>query len=371
MQIGQNIKRLRKERNLTQEELAERLNISPQAVSKWENGITSPDISQLLSLVSVFGVSADALLGLDNRDEDAEVERIIREASDKDSRTVINTDEEAVASQREYHETLHNALTQYPNNIKLLNACLEIGTSRVLTGEGGEPSLVAECERMARLIFEYAKNAAMITETHSALTWMYLGLKDFVKAREHANALPIMPQTSGKMLANIHFDAGEYEKQMVQCERNIRFAYGSLLDELTMLAASYRKQEKYEDAIEVSKSLIGVSEALFGEERDPFLFGSTASRPLAVSYLRLGDVETTIDYLEKMVDETVTHLCKFGTVIKSNRAIGRDLDVDLSDKTHGNLRALVENYLGGVRDEAALRDHPRFVALLERVATLS
>ena len=44
--MGQIIKRLRKERNLTQEELAEQLNISAQAISKWENGTSMPDISQ-------------------------------------------------------------------------------------------------------------------------------------------------------------------------------------------------------------------------------------------------------------------------------------------------------------------------------------
>ncbi len=38
--MGQIIKRLRKERNFTQEELAEQLNVSPQAVSKWENGVS-------------------------------------------------------------------------------------------------------------------------------------------------------------------------------------------------------------------------------------------------------------------------------------------------------------------------------------------
>ena len=61
--IGANIVRYRKERNLTQEELAKQLNISYQAVSKWENGQTTPDISLLPLLSSILNVSIDRLMG--------------------------------------------------------------------------------------------------------------------------------------------------------------------------------------------------------------------------------------------------------------------------------------------------------------------
>ena len=61
--MGQIIRRLRKERNLTQEELAEQLNVTFQAVSRWENGTGMPDISQIVPLSKVFGVSTDVLFG--------------------------------------------------------------------------------------------------------------------------------------------------------------------------------------------------------------------------------------------------------------------------------------------------------------------
>ena len=63
--IGLKIKELRKKKDMTQEKLAECLNVSFQAVSKWETGITYPDISQLPLLADIFGVSADVLLGID------------------------------------------------------------------------------------------------------------------------------------------------------------------------------------------------------------------------------------------------------------------------------------------------------------------
>ena len=62
MTIGKRIALLRREKNLTQEELAQHIGVSPQAVSKWENDQTCPDISALPKLARLLGVSVDELL---------------------------------------------------------------------------------------------------------------------------------------------------------------------------------------------------------------------------------------------------------------------------------------------------------------------
>ena len=62
MTIGKRIGLLRKEKGLTQEELAQHMGISPQAVSKWENDQTCPDISALPKLARLFDVTVDELL---------------------------------------------------------------------------------------------------------------------------------------------------------------------------------------------------------------------------------------------------------------------------------------------------------------------
>ena len=62
MTIGKRISALRREKNLKQDDLAQMLEVSPQAVSKWENDQTCPDISLLPKLAKILGVSVDELL---------------------------------------------------------------------------------------------------------------------------------------------------------------------------------------------------------------------------------------------------------------------------------------------------------------------
>ena len=60
--VGENIKNIRKKNNITQEELAEKLNVTRQAVSSWENGKTEPDIETLTNIAQIFDISIDELV---------------------------------------------------------------------------------------------------------------------------------------------------------------------------------------------------------------------------------------------------------------------------------------------------------------------
>ncbi len=61
LMIGRNIKRLREEQRITQQQLADALNITYQAVSKWECGMTLPDVTSLPMIAEYFCVSIDCL----------------------------------------------------------------------------------------------------------------------------------------------------------------------------------------------------------------------------------------------------------------------------------------------------------------------
>lgn len=77
--LGRNIKTYRKNKGFTQEELAELLNITPQAISKWESESGLPDVSMIIPLAQVLGVSTDALLGYDSISENEEVISRVKE----------------------------------------------------------------------------------------------------------------------------------------------------------------------------------------------------------------------------------------------------------------------------------------------------
>ena len=63
IELGNRLAELRKKHGLSQEELADQLGVSRQAVSKWERGEASPDTDNLIELARIYGISLDELLG--------------------------------------------------------------------------------------------------------------------------------------------------------------------------------------------------------------------------------------------------------------------------------------------------------------------
>ncbi|WP_353654982.1 helix-turn-helix transcriptional regulator [Clostridium sp. CCUG 7971] len=72
LNLSENLKKLRKEKNLSQEQLAKMLNVSRQAVSKWESGKTYPDIDNLILLRDIFNITLDDLIINESKIKDEE-----------------------------------------------------------------------------------------------------------------------------------------------------------------------------------------------------------------------------------------------------------------------------------------------------------
>ena len=137
--IGQRIKILRKKNELTQEKLADLLGVTYKSVSKWECGLTSPDLALIVPLAKVLGTTTDDLLGANERDTRLdELEMLYEEAY----KTNFPEDTLAVAQ---------TAVKEYPSDMKWLNRlawdswCLAISTM-----ENGE-AFEAERERIIKM----------------------------------------------------------------------------------------------------------------------------------------------------------------------------------------------------------------------------
>lgn len=82
-QIGENISRFRKEQNMTQEEFALRLGVTPQAVSKWERGYSLPDVTLVADICRLLKIRTDTLLGMESipicENENTAAEREIKQ----------------------------------------------------------------------------------------------------------------------------------------------------------------------------------------------------------------------------------------------------------------------------------------------------
>jgi len=113
MKLGENIRDLRSAAGKTQEQLASAMGVSYQAVSKWENGSTLPDITLLPRLAVYFGVTTDRLLSFDRGEMDADVRRAADEAF------AFRETEPAKA-----RSILENMLEKYPDEPVLLNNLL-------------------------------------------------------------------------------------------------------------------------------------------------------------------------------------------------------------------------------------------------------
>ena len=82
--LSEKIINLRKSRGWSQEELAEKLDVSRQSVSKWESGVSNPELDKIVAMSTLFGVSTDYLLKDSATEEKEPIREFIREEEDEE-----------------------------------------------------------------------------------------------------------------------------------------------------------------------------------------------------------------------------------------------------------------------------------------------
>ena len=263
--LGKNIKAFRKNKGFTQEELADLLNITPQAVSKWESESGLPDVSMLIPLAQVLGVTTDALLGYDNISENEEITSRI-----KDNVARLSNNKDRAQRALEVCEYLSTETNLNPGNFEIIKdyvqqtANLSMYEDPVLEGYFQDQpdriqKIYKDCIRKGAYLISHCSDRDLVDKTHYALAWIYIHLKDFDKAKAHINVLPSL--STGSIRENIDmelvfFEAGYdkakgFDNMKVKIKENSRLLFLLTAAMINTISQNYGWYGDREEAYEV------------------------------------------------------------------------------------------------------------------------
>lgn len=310
--MGQIIRRLRKERNLTQEELAEQLNITYQAVSRWENGTGMPDISQIVPLSNVFGVTTDVLFGKDGMAGEEMITSFIHDTEKK----ICNLPEgiSSFARQKECCEDVQKMLEVYPNNYELLAYSLghicglldEYKDSDEMKDKDEEiQKWENEYIRQANVILNHCTDSRYLNSANMWLAILYQDTGNYVKMLEHAEKITVFdPYKEGGHWKALAYDLlGRKEECRRQKAENIYKALDYLQYQLFSIGKSWREEGKFEEAYACHRLYPDIYAIMVGEREDemPFCLPHHDYEHCAIVCMSLNRHDEAMDWLEKMV----------------------------------------------------------------------
>lgn len=367
--MGQIIRELRKERRLTQEELAEQLGVTFQAISKWENGLGMPDISQIVPIANAFGVSTDTLFGMVGSTSKEEVSIVL-----KNAQAEISFPLTAEKLFKKY-SLLQNGLKLYPNNIKLLIECLETGLALSYPENKGiyyaeyAEIIYRECVRYAKLIISYAPKSSDVMRAHMIMVILHSAYGNFSEAVYHAEHFPYRADYNiHVMYAYYAHWQRDYINEARSCQYGVWHYLEGLLNITTRLAKAYMLQEKYKDAVSTLKTSIDLIQCVFKdheimppmhhrEQGDLYML-------LAEAYLRDGDADRALFYLEKMVNYDLNEYKVIDNNIVTKTPLLNSIPHDLYKKRVDRYQILMTKLTNPAFED--LKDDVRYRKLLQR-----
>ena len=193
--IAENLKLLRKNMELTQEEIAEMLAVSPQSVSKWERGDTYPDIALLPALANLFKTSIDALVGMDKINSET-----ARSALFKSGHAYLRSGDYLKAA-----EVFEEGLKTFPNDYGMMSEL-----ALVLSLEDSSEKL-KQSVRLCERVLSGNPSGKVRHTTCAALCFIYMKIGEKEKAIATAQNLPHVRESREEILAQI-------EKEITQPE---------------------------------------------------------------------------------------------------------------------------------------------------------
>ena len=192
MTIGERIRYFRIQKHMTQEVLAAALNISYQAVSKWERNESLPDILLAARLADVLGVTCDALLTENVCAIESEIGEVIQQAAELD----ISDHEEYLRRA----DILEKALEKYPRSLRMM---LELADTYSKGGnypEFTEKNYMERTIAMEEYVAAHTTDPKLKYQTTAMLCYMYRGMEKYDRIRELAGTMPELYQTRPALL---------------------------------------------------------------------------------------------------------------------------------------------------------------------------
>ncbi|WP_025705820.1 helix-turn-helix domain-containing protein [Paenibacillus graminis] len=178
IRIGENLRKLRIQNELTQEKLAEVFGVSPQAISRWENSSTYPDVTMLPSIANYYNISIDELIGMDDIRNVEKMNKTFSVVHEYESKGRID---EAI-------HTLREAIKVYPNNCGFLSELALALTIKNNTDTKSE--FVKEAISLSERVLLSSTNEKVRCTTKANLCFLYLKINENEKAIKLAKTLP-------------------------------------------------------------------------------------------------------------------------------------------------------------------------------------
>lgn len=288
--FGENLKKLRKSKDITQETLADFLGMSFQAVSKWERGETYPDITMLPVIANFFGVTVDSLLGTDS----IEKETKIKEYQDKYSRLLSD------GKVSEAKDMLRTAISEFPGNYNLLAKYL----NALIHAQYDDDYLIsikAEVQRIYDNIQNYCTDDGIRIWTKKLMCRYLRDLSliknsgvDIADAEKILEQMPIMQNT--KDYEAMYMYPHDDEKRAVACANGISEMlrlFGEIMN---------RKHKNFLDADDnISKAYLRLVEAVMPDGdygRSHYLMVIYNHR-LGIKKYLAGDEKSALEHFRK------------------------------------------------------------------------